>query len=78
MTLTQGRHQIWYELVDPMQCYTESEKLHLNSVREKTIMSIITLEYVLKVKNWYIHDLLDVLNNPMKVQCNWIRTQNFQ
>ena len=27
---------------------------------------------------WYIHDLFDVLNNPMKFQLKWIRTQNFQ
>ena len=28
-------------------------------------------------KQWYVHDLLDVINNPTKFQLNWKRT-NFQ
>ena len=41
-------------------------------------MSIISLEYVWSPKRWYIHDLLDVLNNPVKFQFNQIRTWYFQ
>ena len=29
-------------------------------------------------KQWYIHYLLDFLNNPTKFQLNWIRIQNVQ
>ena len=29
-------------------------------------------------KQWYIHDLLNVPNNPTKFQLNQIRTSNFE
>ena len=41
-------------------------------------MSIITLNICEKTKQWHIHGLLDVVNNPTKFQLNQIGTYNFQ
>ena len=43
-------------------------------------MSIISLDHMQKIKNsqWYIHDLLDIINNRTKNQLNEIRTTNLQ
>ena len=40
-------------------------------------MSIISTEYVQSQKQWYIYDLVDVLNMPAKFQLNRTKTLNF-
>ena len=38
-------------------------------------VSIICLKLAQKFfKKWYIHDLLDALNDPTMFQLNWVRT----
>ena len=35
-------------------------------------------DHMKREKKSYIHDLLDVFNNPIKLQLHWMRTLNFQ
>ena len=63
VTLKQGqRNQTWYKLVDPKQGYYNAkfEEPRLNSVHERAH------DRIWSKKQWYIHDRLNVLNNPTK------------
>ena len=77
VTLKQGQgDQIRYELVNPKHGYDDAKfaKPCLNSVRERAnnkkflsnqeTCQLSPLNTCESKKYWYIHDLLDVLNNP--------------
>ena len=70
-------HQSCNELLDPEQGYnhTKFERPPVNSVCQRANikvlvisenMSMTSLEYVQSEKQWYIHHLLDLSNNPTK------------
>ena len=51
------------------ESFRQKQKQKINKPSENT--SIISLKYVQKwEKKWYIHYLLDLLNNPTKFQLN--------
>ena len=41
-------------------------------------MSVVSLVYKQKSKQWYIHDLVSKIKNNTKFQISQIRTQNFR
>ena len=78
----------WYELVDPKQGYNNAkfEKPCFNRVYEKANNKgccffsnqdkgqLFPLNMCKSQKQWYIHDLLHVLQNPANFQNNQART----
>ena len=86
VTLKQSQgHQAWNENVDLKQGYNHAkfERSCFNSVGKKSQhfkknfkgdnMSIISLEHVHNHTQWYVHNLLDAINNHTKFQLNQIR-----
>ena len=82
------RHQTWYELLGPMQGnnHAKFQRPPLNSVHQKANRKILSNQKTCQLsslnmcqseKYWYIHYLLDLLNDPTKFKHSWIRTQNF-
>ena len=87
VTLKQGEsHQTKNDNVDPKQGYNYAkfERSCFNGVREKhNIIFFVSNQEICKLspldmcyhqKRWYIYELLEILNNPMKCQLNQIRT----
>ena len=74
MTLKQGQgHQTWYELVDAKQGYNNAQS-EIKVLSNQETDQLYPLNMCESKKEWHIHDLLDVLNNPTKFQLNQIRT----
>ena len=86
VTLKQSQgHQTYNENVDPEQGYNHTKCLRscFKSVREKSTVKVFSNKEICQLspmimcqnqKQWYMHELLDVISNHTKFQLNWIRT----
>ena len=82
VTLKQAQgHQVRYEVVDPKQGYNHAVSETSLNVHEKKqhyvfyqqTCQLSPLNMCKRPKQWYIHDLFGVLNNPTRLQFNWMR-----